>query len=101
MEYLLISPNTVKRQISARDLFMRIMRVKRRSHKFVLHNFSLILNTRTHKFIKRPVLTNLHKFLTRIKMLLYGMNYQENFLLNEYILYSGTFLRGPISWMIA
>ena len=53
------------------------------SHKFVQHRFLLhhMLATlhkalecisKNHKFIKRPVLTNSHKFLTRIKMLLYG-----------------------------
>ena len=30
---------TIKRQISACDLFMRIMQVKCRSHKFVPHKF--------------------------------------------------------------
>ena len=31
------------------------------------------INKKSHKFIKRPVLTNSHKFLTRIKVSLYGV----------------------------
>ena len=70
------------------DLFMWIMRVKCRSHEFVPHKFfiapyvtihkALEHKSKSHKFIKRPVLTNLHKFLTCIKMSLYGIKHQAN-----------------------
>ena len=71
-----------------------IMRVKRRSHKFVPHKFVphkfvphkffIVpcvtmhkalerINKKSHKFIQRPVLTNSHKFVTHIKMSLYDI----------------------------
>ena len=56
------------------------MRIKCRLHKFVLHNFFVpcitmheVLECVDHKFIKRPVVTNLHKFVMHIKMSLYGI----------------------------
>ena len=56
------------------------MRIKCRLHKFLLHNFFVpcitmheVLECVDHKFIKRPVVTNLHKFVMHIKMSLYGI----------------------------
>ena len=48
---------TLKRQISAWDLFMRIMRVKCWSHKFVLH-----------KFLSHHNYVTMHKALERINL---------------------------------
>ena len=45
-----IETYTVKRHFYARVLFMRIMRVKRRSHKFVVHKF---LSRHTLQCMKR------------------------------------------------
>ena len=44
---------TVKRHFSVRVLFMRIMRVKRRAHKFVLHKFFIALYITIHETIKK------------------------------------------------
>ena len=68
---LYISYYTIKQHFYAWDLhvFMRIMRVKHQSHKFVPHNFLLchmgqIIHetleciNKNHKFIERPILTN-------------------------------------------
>ena len=57
------------------------MRVKSRSHKFVLHKFFIALYIIMHemleykprKLIERPVLVNLHNFVTRIKISLYSI----------------------------
>ena len=51
---------------------MRIMRVKLRSHKFVLH-----------KFFIAPYVT-MHKFLMRIKMSLYGIFYALQVMTQDY-----------------
>ena len=67
------------------DLFMRIMQVKRRSHKFLPHKF-LLCHVTMHKtlecmnnkqkcikFIKRAILTNSHKFVMHKKMSHHGI----------------------------
>ena len=62
-----------KQQVYTSDLFMR---VKLRSHKCVLHKFFIVPYVTMHnvlEFIKRPILTKLHKFVTHIKMSHYSI----------------------------
>ena len=54
---------------------MRIVRVKHQLHKFISYH-AIHYNARTRKqkllnFINRPVLTNLHKFVTHISVALW------------------------------
>ena len=50
------------------------------SHSYVAMHKALECINKNHKFIERPVLTNSHKFVMRIKMSLYGNCDQNLFL---------------------
>ena len=72
---------------------MRTMRVKHRSHKFVLHKFFIVpyvtmrkmlerINKKLHKLIESPILTNSHEFVVHKNVALRYLIEMWSFLCN-------------------